>query len=306
MGDTVVVGYDTSAESASAVRWAAVEAARRGWTLEVVHVWGFAGQEGGGAGGSWLGRQVLAQVQEVADEGASLARAAAPGVHAEGVVLHGPPGAVLVERAQDARAVVLGRHGSGRVRGTLVGSVASGVLHHATCPVVVIPEDSHRAAAGEPVVVGFDGSPQGYGALEAACEHAALHGADVVALTGWTVTADVASTGYWALAYPRQSPGEVALAEAERVVERARSWSSSRHDVTVTCDVAEGRASDVLVRRSRHARLVVVGTRGRGGFTSLVLGSTSRAVVQRAHCPVLVTRGARPPAADVEGRGVAG
>ncbi|MBD3780073.1 MAG: universal stress protein [Micrococcales bacterium] len=293
MEDRIVVGYDTSGESAAAVRWAASEAARRGWALEVVHVWGFAGQEGGGAGDSWLGRQVLAQVQEVADEGVALAREAAPGLDARGTVLHGPPAAVLVERAAGARAVVLGRHGAGRSAGALIGSVTSGVLHHALCAVVVVPDEVRAGIGGEPVVVGFDASPGGFGALEAACDAARVHDAEVVVLTAWTPTSETTAMSYWALAYPRQSPGEVALAEAERVLDRARSWAASRHDVTVTCDLAEGRAADVLVRRSRHAGLVVVGTRGRGGFTSLVLGSTSRSVVHRAHCPVLVTRGVR-------------
>jgi len=292
--DRIVVGYDTSAESTAAVRWAASEAARRGWTLDVVHVWGFAGQEGGGAGDSWLGRRVLAQVQEIADEGAALARDAAPGLEARAVVLHGPPAAALVERASGARAVVLGRHGAGRSAGALIGSVTSGVLHHATCAVVVVPDEVRAAGVGEPVVVGFDASPGGYGAFEAACDAARVHGTEVVALTAWTPTSETSALTYWASAYPRQSPGEVALAEAERVLERARSWAASRHDVSVTCDLAEGRAADVLVRRSRHASLVVVGTRGRGGFASLVLGSTSRTVVHRAHCPVLVTRGVRP------------
>ncbi|WP_282945600.1 universal stress protein [Cellulomonas endometrii] len=294
MDDRVIVGYDTSTGSEAAVRWAAAEAAARGWALDVVHAWGFAGQEGGGAGSSWLGRQVQAQVQEVADEGARVAREAAPGVDARGVVAYGAAAVQLVERAGSARLVVLGRHGAGRFGDGLLGSVTSGVLHHAPCPVVVVPQESHARESGDPVVVGFDGSPGAYGALEEACEQARLHGTDVSVVTAWSATGETSSVSYWVLAYPNRSPGEVAQEEAERVLERARSWSASRHDVAVSCDVAEGRAAEVLARRSRHASLVVVGTRGRSGFTSLVLGSTSRAVVQRAHCPVLVTRPARP------------
>lgn len=294
MNDTVVVGYDGSTQSAAAVRWAANQAVCEGWALEVVHVWGFAGREGGGAGGSWLGLAVQAQVQEVADEGTRLAREAAPGVTVRAVVANGPPAAALVQHAQDARLVVLGRHGAGRRPGALVGSVTSGVLHHAHCAVAVVPEETHAGGTGEPVVVGFDASPGGYGALETACDQARLHGTGVSVVVAWNTTGEASSVSYWVLAYPNRSSAEVALDDAERVLERARSWSASRHDVSVSCDVAEGRAADVLVRRSRHASLVVVGTRGRGGFTSLVLGSTSRAVVQRAHCPVLVTRTAQP------------
>jgi nucleotide-binding universal stress UspA family protein len=292
MDDTVVVGYDTSPESAAAVRWAATQAAARGWALEVAHVWGFAGREGGGAGETWLGRQVQAQVQQVADEGAEVATEAVPDVAARAVVLHGPPARALAERGDDARIVVIGRHGSGRLHASLLGSVATGVLHRARCPVAVVPAGAHAGAGRDPVLVGFDGSPGAFGALEAACEQARRLGTGVLAVTAWTSAVETTSPRYRSTSYPTRSAWEVALEEAERVADRARSWAAAQHDVVVTCDVAEGRAAQVLLRRTHHASLVVVGTRGRGGFTSLVLGSTSRVVVQRAECPVLVTRGA--------------
>ncbi len=300
MDDRVVVGYDTSAESAAAVRWAATQAAARGWELDVVHVWGFAGREGGGAGESWLGREVQEQVRQVAEEGARLAVEAAPGVEARPEVRHGPPARVLVDRAADARMVVVGRRGAGVVN-ALVGSAATGVLHRARCPVVVVPAAAHPGAGRDPVLVGFDGSAGSFRALEAGCDQAALLGTGVSVVTAWTTAVETTSPAYWAFSYPQRSPGEVALEEAERVLERGRSWAASRRDVEVSFDLAEGRPAQALVRRSRHASLLVVGTRGRGGFASLVLGSTSRPVVQRAECPVLVTRSAeavpepRPP-----------
>lgn len=152
-------------------------------------------------------------------------------------------------------------------------------------------------AAGDgvapPVLVGFDGSSESYGALEAACDEARLRGSGVTVVTAWSAAGETSSAAYWTRAYPARSPGEVAIAEGERTLGRARSWFVPRHDLAVGYDLAEGRPQEVLIRRSRHADLVVVGTRGRGGFTSLVLGSVSRAVVQRALCPVLVTRAAR-------------
>jgi len=290
MDDRIVVGYDTSPESVSAVRWAAGHAAYRGWTLEVVHVWGFAGREGGGAGDSWLGREVQEQVHRVAAEGAAIAVEAAPGVDARPVVLHGPPARVLVERAQGARSVVVGRRGAGLVN-ALVGSSATGVLHRARCPVVVVPAGAPApAAARGPVVVGFDGSAGSSCALEAAFDQARVLGTDLCVVTAWTAAVETSSAPYWALGYPSQAPGDVAFQEAERMLDTARAWAATRRDVEVSFDAAPGRPSQVLVRRSRHASLVVVGTRGRGGFASLVLGSTSRAVVQRASSPVLVTR----------------
>jgi nucleotide-binding universal stress UspA family protein len=216
-------------------------------------------------------------------------------VVAQACVEHGSPAGVLVDRARHARLAVLGRHGAGRFAGALIGSVTSGVLHHAACPVVVVPEglDEDVPEGNLPVLVGFDGSAESFGALEAGCDQARLRGAALTVVTAWTVGAETSRPTYWATAYPSRAPGEVAVAEGERTLDRARSWFTPQHDLTVSYDLAEGRAQEVLVRRSRHAGLVVVGTRGRGGFTSLVLGSVSRAVVHRAHCPVLVTRSPR-------------
>lgn len=290
MDDRVVVGYDTSPESADAVRWAATQAAGRGWTLDVVHVWGFAGQEGGGAGDSWLGREVQHQVQETAEEGATVAREAAPGVVVEAVVAHGSPVAALADRAADARMVVVGRHGAGGTLTALTGSVTTGVLHRAGSAVAVVPRGSWPAArAGDAAVVGFDGSPGAFGALEAAADQVQQGGRPplpVLAVTAWSA---VGAAG-------RGAPASAE--DAELLLDRVRTWAATRPDLAVTCEVQEGRPVQVLERLSRRAALVVVGTRGRGGFASLVLGSTSRAVVQRAHCPVLVVRRA---AGDVAG-----
>jgi nucleotide-binding universal stress UspA family protein len=299
MDDRVVVGYDASPESAAAVRWAAARAADRGWALEVVHAWGLAGQPGGGAGDSWLGRQVQEQVRQVAEEGARVAEQAQPGVTVRPVVLHGPPAAVIAEHAARARLAVVGRRGAGRLRAALLGSVAAGVLHRAACPVAVVPPGSQPIGAHGPVLVGFDGSCAAYDALQAGCDQAVRLGTGVTVVVAWSAAAPALAPGSWALGYAPEPPAAAALAEAGRTLERARSWAALRHDVRVSCELVDGQAARVLVDRSRHASLVVVGTRGLGGLGSLVLGSTSRPVVQRARCPVLVTRSQR----DLAGRG---
>lgn len=301
MDDRLVVGYDGSQESEVAVRWAATEARTRGSALDVVHVWGLIEPGRTGAGGSRA--TVLAHVHAIAEEGVTYAREAAPGVAARAFVANGPPAPVLVDCAKGARTIVLGRHGSGRLSRARLGSVSAGVLHHAPCPVAVVPDQIRVHLSQAPVVVGFDGSPGAFGALEAACDHARVHGVDVTVVTAWTTTGDVFSVPYWVSAYPSRSPTEVALEEAERVSRRAEHWAGSRHDVSFTFEVVEGRPADALVRRSRRAAVVVVGTRGRGGFTSLMLGSTSHALVQRATCPVIVTRltlPSRPVDAPIE------
>lgn len=298
MDDRVVVGYDTSPESADAVRWAATQAQARGWALDVVHVWGFAGQEGGGAGDSWLGREVRKQVHEVAEEGVAIAREAAPGVVATPVVAHGSPVTALVDRAADARLVVVGRHGAGGALSSLTGSVTTGVLHRAASAVVVVPRGSWPAArSGDAVVVGFDGSPGAFGALEAAADHVDQAGTDRLPLVVVAAWSAVGAAGRGAPDSPEAG---------DRLLDRVRNWAATRDDVAVTCDVHEGRPVQVLERLSRQAALVVVGTRGRSGFAGLVLGSTSRAVVQRAHCPVLVVRRAVGAAGAAPALGASG
>lgn len=291
MGARVVVGYDASSESAVAVRWAAAWALRRGLPLDVVHVWGFAGETAGGAGGSWLGTRVAAAVQDIADEGAKIAEIAAPGVDAHGIVDHGSPTQVFVDRSYEADLVVLGRHGTGRFAGTLIGSVASGVLHHAVSPVVVVPEEAPLGSPRGSVVVGVDGSEGSLGALESAATIAAGAAADLTVVTSWLPVTETTTMSYWALAYPDVSPDEQALDRAERILAAARERLAAGHaGLRVAYVLERGRAQEALVRHSRHADLVVVGTRGRGGLAGLVLGSVSRAVAQRATCPVLVTR----------------
>ncbi|WP_158274537.1 universal stress protein [Cellulomonas sp. WB94] len=299
MSKTVVAGYDDSAESAAAVRWAAAEAARFGAPLQVVHVWGFAGETHGGAGTSRLGEQVLAAVQGVADAGADIARDAAPGVEVSAVVSHGPVAEVLVDLSRDALLVVVGRRGSGRVAGGLLGSVAHAVLHLAHCPVVVVAAGDAGSTPGvgsDEVVVGFDGSAGAYQALDAAAAAARVRGGGVRVLTAWSPASETRSMTYWAVAYPDESPGEVALERAERAQAEARAWWEKQHaDVPVEWELPVGVPVDALVKASVDAGLVVVGARGRGGLASLLLGSVSRAVVHGAHGPVEVTRSEPAP-----------
>jgi len=296
MNETVVVGYDDSAESAAAVRWAATEAVRFGAPLEVVHVWGFAGEPHGGAGTSRLGEQVLAAVQGVADAGVDIARETTPGVEVSAVVRHGSVAEALVDLSHDALLVVVGRRGSGRVPGGLLGSVAHAVLHLAHCPVVVVPAvdaGSTPGAGSDEVVAGFDGSPGAYQALAAAAAAARVRGGGVRVLTAWSPASETRSMTYWAVAYPDASPGEVALGRAEHAQAEAREWWATQHpDVPVEWELPVGLPVEALVTASRDAGLVVVGARGRGGLASLLLGSVSRAVVHGAHGPVEVTRSA--------------
>lgn len=135
------------------------------------------------------------------------------------------------------------------------------------------------------IVVGTDGSEGARGALEFAAHEAALRGARLRIVTAWGVpsmayanafapTPDVAAV----LRKNAHAVSRAALAEAERL----------EPDLQCDAEALEGQPGSVLVNESRDADLLVVGTRGHGGFASLLLGSVSDQCAQHAACPVVI------------------
>jgi len=135
------------------------------------------------------------------------------------------------------------------------------------------------------VIVGVDGSPQSARALSWACRRAETCGDTVRAVCAWSLGA---SGEDW-MAQPGVSAEGQRRAERmlRDAVERVRNDHPS---VEVEATVVEGPPARVLVDMSAEADLLVVGSRGRGGFSGLLLGSVSHQCVLHAHCPVTVVR----------------
>lgn len=133
------------------------------------------------------------------------------------------------------------------------------------------------------VVVGVDGSPQSHRALEWAITEARLRHGHVRVVTGWQFpTATIGLTGMAA-----------ELDSVERLAHQLqrRALTGVRLEgVSVTTEVHEGPAAEVLLNASRDADLLVVGSHGYGGLTSLLLGSVSNQIAHHAPCPVLIVR----------------
>lgn len=133
----VVVGVDGSARSLAAMRWAAAEARARDADLDIVHAW-------------WLPLMAAPPVVSVMPDYSMLERtgdallervladSALAGVRVHGHLTHEPAARALLERASGAGLLVAGTRGRGRVTGTLLGSASRQLLHHATCPIVVV------------------------------------------------------------------------------------------------------------------------------------------------------------------------
>jgi nucleotide-binding universal stress UspA family protein len=189
------------------------------------------------------------------------------------------PVAVLRAESRHAFLLVLGDRGAGGFTELLVGSVAVQTAALSSCPVMVIRGEPR---ASGPVVVGIDGSATSMQALRFAAETAALRGAELLAVHAW-------STG------DSTEPAGTSPMSEDRVLAEAVAGLGERHpDLVVRRDMTQGPARRVLAERSAGAQLVVVGDRGHGGFTGLLLGSVSQYLVHRAACPIIVARNAAP------------
>ena len=274
----VVAGYNGREHSREALLWAAAEAVRRDAPLRVVYAANYPGMTlGPGPGLLEPEPGALDAAQEVTLRGVSEALVAQPDLRVSGATEVTSPAEALVEASADAALVVIGTREYGRVTSALLGSVAFAVAAGAVCPVVVVKGDptTRPVGPGHLVVVGTDGSPQAATAVDFAADRAATASAalEIVTCTG---------------EHPDVEAGRL-RASAEMIARAAADRTGDRHPgLTVTRRVEDCPAERTLVDASTDAGLVVVGTRGRGAFTGMLLGSVSHAVIHGAVCPVAV------------------
>ncbi len=140
------------------------------------------------------------------------------------------------------------------------------------------------------IVVGVDGSPTSDEALRWAIRQAQLTGASVDAVTAWEYPASMGGFGLAPMGmYDNTDFAKVAADIVTAAISRVADPADG--GVTVRPEVAEGTGASVLLAAADGADLLVVGSRGHGGFTAALLGSVSQHCVQHARCPVVVIRG---------------
>ncbi|MEV4416049.1 universal stress protein [Catellatospora sp. NPDC049609] len=284
----VLAGADGSASALDAVRAAAREAALRRRPLRIVHafIWPLMHVDTGPSEAVPEGG-LRHDAERILAEAAAAAAAEAPAVEISTDLLTGAPAPVLLHAAREADLVVLGDRGLGGFSGLLLGSVAVQVSSHSRTPVLVVR--GRRDPAG-PVLLGCDGSAGSTAAVTAAFTAAGLRGAELLAVRVWRESPGVASTPLY--------DAERARKEELELLQDALDANRGRHaEVRVRTELVLGRAGHELVRLSGQAQLVVVGARGRGGFTGLLLGSVSQQLLHHAACPVLIARDDHTPPA---------
>jgi nucleotide-binding universal stress UspA family protein len=282
----IVVGVDGSAESDAALRWAALEAQRHGAKLIVLHAYE-PGQHGIRTPLEDTHHRDLQRiVAAIVDSAVTEVRSLAPTVRVWGETTSGGAAAGLIRATKAGAMVVVGSRGRGGFAGLLLGSVSQHVATHAAGSVVVVRDGADRADG--PVVVGVDEGDESDLALGAAFEEAALRAARIVVLHAY-----LPALSTWGLDLPPEVEDEPArrTTESDRLAAIVAPWREKFPTVQVEVVAVEGQAVARLLDASATAQLVVVGSRGRGGFAGLMLGSVGLHLLHHAGCPVLIARG---------------
>lgn len=293
--DIVVVAVDGSDASKQAVRWAANTANKRGVPLRLASSYTmpqFLYAEGM-VPPQELFDDLQAEALEKVEEARGIAHEVAPEIKIGHTIAEGSPIDMLLEMSTDVTMIVMGSRGLGGLSGMVMGSVSGAVVSHAKCPVVVVREDSavDENTKYGPVVVGVDGSEVSQRATEMAFAEADARNCELIAVHTWMDMQVQASLA--GLAAAQQQWDEVEHQQTDMLIDRLAPLVEQYPNVHVKKLITRDRPVRALTEASEGAQLLVVGSHGRGGFKGMLLGSTSRALLQSAPCPMMVVR---PPA----------
>lgn len=288
----ILVGVDGSEESLAAVGWATAESVMRGCPVTMMHVvspmvvsWPIEPLEHSFA--EWQdanARKVLDRARQTMRD--ALGDHPEPPVRA--VIRHDGAVPELAAASANARLLVLGSRGLGPIGGVALGSVSRSLLHHARCPVAVVKAGPAKVRdRTDPVLLGIDGSPASEAATAFAFDEASRRGVGLVALHAWCDAGVFPVIGSDFDDHERA--GQLMLTRS------LAGWQEKYPHVKVRQLIVCDRPARWLIDESRHAQLVVVGARGRGGIDRMLMGSVSTSVAELASAPVVAVR-------DPEGR----
>ncbi|MCP1387486.1 universal stress protein [Corynebacterium sp. TA-R-1] len=288
----VVVAVDGSPASDNAVRWAANTAVKRDVPLRLASSYTmpqFLYAEGM-VPPQELFDDLQRETMRKIDDAREIALAVGPDLRIGHAVAEGSPIDMLLEMSRDAGMIVMGSRGLGGLSGMVLGSVSGAVVSHATCPVVVVREDNAVTEENKygPVVVGIDGSEVSRRAAEVAFEEAQARGAELLAVHTWIDSQLQAPGSSYSVSEDRWQQAQEE--KGKLLDDYLADLGSSFPDVTVRKVVTRDRPVRALTEAAQGAQLLITGSHGRGGFKGMLLGSTSRALLQSAPCPMMVVR----------------
>ncbi|MEV4603337.1 universal stress protein [Amycolatopsis sp. NPDC049253] len=280
----VVVAVDDSEAATAAAVWAVGEAARRHAPLVVLTAYGFDDTWFGSTAdmpSDWIAVK-RAEAEALLRRTRETVEAFVPGLDVSTEATDRGRVPALLIASERARILVVGEP-IGPLLGLFSGSPGVDLAAKAHCPVVAVR--GQETVYGQ-VVVGVDGSPLSEAAIGWAFEEASLRKTDLIALHTWH-DGDLSHTGFGSGMLQRERLEETGH---RLLAQRLAGWQEKYPDVYVERQVDHDKPRHRLLALSHNAQLLVVGSRGRGGFAGLVLGSTSQALLHHADCPVMVVR----------------
>ncbi|PXY80576.1 universal stress protein [Bifidobacterium indicum] len=285
----VLVGVDGSDASYKAAWWAANFAKHAGLTLQIVCAYSLPSYAAVSFDATYttMGDDVAAHndAQEILSKAKAIADD--QGVSAATLIVTGDPSSVFVELSRNYKLIVIGNRGKGGLAERLLGTTSSSLPAYAYCPIVVVPytdDDGnlmHLNNQIRSVAVGSDESKWGLKALQIAAGFADSWGAELNVMSAVPNISGLTGTG---------SAEEQSVMESymDDLNTRIAPLLKTYPNLHVTKSVVPGSAVEALTQASKTHDVVVVGSRGRGGFTGLLLGSTSQGLLQHAVSPVYV------------------
>ncbi|KRE55420.1 universal stress protein [Phycicoccus sp. Soil748] len=280
----VVVGVDGRPHTRNALDWAIDEAVRRRCAIKLVHGRSVPVQGPHIEPLMAASDEVAKRVLHEAEQRIHSVSPSTPVSTATGI---GSPGALLVDASTGAGLVVVGARGRGTVSSAFLGSSSVDVAARAHCPVVVVRELPTTSSPASGVVVGSDGSPLSTTAIGEAFDEAHARQAPPTVVHTWLLDYDDSN---FPLVDAEALQDRMVRQASDLTAQAVADWSQKFPDVDVRVRVLNAHPVEALAELSREAELVVVGSRGRGGFRGLLLGSVSQGVLHHAHCPVMVVR----------------
>lgn len=278
--EAITVGIDGSSNALGAVSWAAHAATIHQTTLDIV----FALETAAPPLIDYAVPEVYFDAARMYAKAAvetavQTAKVESPDIEPRTHIVVDSARSALLSRSRSSSMVVVGATGTGRLTAALVGSVATALASHSVCPLAVIRDAGEQARPTGRVTVGVDGSPESLEALDWAAHEATDRAAQLVVISAWN------SSGF------QQS--DKAFAAAEREIESAlaipvNAITRRLPRLRVTTQVVDDAPVAALAKASEDSDLVIVGSRGRGGFTGLLLGSTSQGAVFSTRCPLII------------------
>lgn len=283
VSDVIVVGIDGSPGAQTALDVAADEASRLAKPLKIVHAHAFPAIYAAPLliPDASVENDLRSQAEDLLSDAAQRATDRHPHLDVTTELVGDAPSPALIAASEDASVLVLGSRGLGGFKGLIVGSVTVQVSAHATCPVLVVPADSGETLG--PVVVGIDGSDASKNALGRAYAHAHDREATLVVVHAWNATQAEVPWDPIGIGYDIE---EVERAKERVVSEALAEWQDTYPDVKVERRVVRNHPATALLDEASPESLLVVGSRGFGGFRGLLLGSVSQSILHNAPCPV--------------------